>query len=140
MEWVYKKVTDSWTSTQDRDDVKLMVSLMGSSTGLVKTGFNLIIIDLEDTKENIFFSMGKEKPIEDIESKKKDIEEILDYAQYEDVPREQLFEVLQSNIIKNQSKLLMGLIPPEEITSDIPCLEESEVNETPIIEEKLKDS
>ena len=95
MEWSYKRVIDSWTSTQVKDNVKLVISLMGRDS-------NSIIFDLDDTERNIYFCTGKEAVIEDMESKKKEIEEVFDFEKYNNLSGEELFKELQTKITGKQ--------------------------------------
>lgn len=95
MKWSYKRVMDSWTSTQVKDNVKLVISLMGRDS-------NSIIFDLDDTERNMYFCTGKEAVIEDMGSKKKEIEEVFDFEKYNNLSGEELFKELQTKITGKQ--------------------------------------
>ena len=108
MEWVYKKATDSWISVQTEGDLKLRVFLIGKKDDLS----DIILIDIETSNSNKFLSMGWEILIEDIEAKKKAIEEILDISQYKGTSTEDLFNILRDKIIKEEN-IILGRIASE---------------------------
>ena len=116
MEWKFQKVMNSWTSSQEKNNIKLTISL-------VEKNSNLLIIDLDDTKALLCFSLsvGKEKGSDSqdnsffdkdsISSKMKELEDLFDISKWGDSPQKELFKELQSKIIDYLDNLYLD--PPK---------------------------
>ena len=112
MEWKFQKVMNAWVSSQEKNNIKLTISL-------VQKDSNLLVIDLDDTKALLFFSLsvGKEKesgnqdnPFFDkdsVSSKMKELEDLFDISKWGDSPQKKLFKELQSKIIEYLDNLYL---------------------------------
>ena len=119
MEWKFQKVMNSWTSSQEKNNIKLTISL-------VEKNSNLLIIDLDDTKALLFFSLsvGKEKGSDSqdnsffdkdsVSSKMKELEDLFDISKWGDSPQKELFKELQSKIIDYLDNLYLDSPKNEE--------------------------
>ena len=95
---------NAWVSSQEKNNIKLTISL-------VEKNSNLLIIDLDDTKALLFFSLSvsKEKGSDNqdnsffdkdsVSSKMKELEDLFDISKWGDSPQKELFKELQSKII-----------------------------------------
>ena len=104
MEWKFQKVMNAWVSSQEKNNIKLTISL-------VQKDSNLLVIDLDDTKALLFFSLsvGKEKESgsqdnsffdkDSVSSKMKELEDLFDISKWGDSPQKKLFKELQGKII-----------------------------------------
>ena len=105
MEWKFHKAMNAWVSSQEKNNIKLTISL-------VEKNSNLLIIDLDDTKALLFFSLsiGKEKESDNqdnssfdkdsVSSKMKELEDLFDISKWGDSPQKELFKELQGKIIE----------------------------------------
>lgn len=115
MEWKFQKVMNAWVSSQEKNNIKLTISL-------VQKDSNLLVIDLDDTKALLFFSLsvGKEKESgnqdnsffdkDSVSSKMKELEDLFDISKWGDSPQKKLFKELQSKIIDYLDNLYLD--PP----------------------------
>lgn len=116
MEWKFQKVMNAWVSSQEKNNIKLTISL-------VQKDSNLLVIDLDDTKALLFFSLsvGKEKESgnqdnsffdkDSVSSKMKELEDLFDISKWGDSPQKKLFKELQSKIIDYLDNLYLD--PPK---------------------------
>ena len=116
MEWKFHKAMNAWVSSQEKNNIKLTISL-------VEKNSNLLIIDLDDTKALLFFSLsvGKEKESDSqnnsffdkdsVSSKMKELEDLFDISKWGDSPQKELFKELQSKIIDYLDNLYLD--PPK---------------------------
>ena len=116
MEWKFQKVMNAWVSSQEKNNIKLTISL-------VQKDSNLLVIDLDDTKALLFFSLSvvkeKESGSQDnsffdkdsVSSKMKELEDLFDISKWGDSPQKELFKELQSKIIDYLDNLYLD--PPK---------------------------
>ena len=112
MEWKFQKVMNAWVSSQEKNNIKLTISL-------VQKDSNLLVIDLDDTKALLFFSLsvGKEKESgsqdnsffdkDSVSSKMKELEDLFDISKRGDSPQKKLFKELQGKIIEYLDNLYL---------------------------------
>ena len=112
MEWKFQKVMNAWVSSQEKNNIKLTISL-------VQKDSNLLVIDLDDTKALLFFSLsvGKEKESgsqdnsffdkDSVSSKMKELEDLFDISKWGDSPQKKLFKELQGKIIEYLDNLYL---------------------------------
>ena len=112
MEWKFHKAMNAWVSSQEKNNIKLTISL-------VEKNSNLLIIDLDDTKALLFFSLsvGKEKGSDSqdnsffdkdsVSSKMKELEDLFDISKWGDSPQKKLFKELQGKIIEYLDNLYL---------------------------------
>ena len=112
MECKFQKVMNAWVSSQEKNNIKLTISL-------VQKDSNLLVIDLDDTKALLFFSLsvGKEKESgsqdnsffdkDSVSSKMKELEDLFDISKWGDSPQKKLFKELQGKIIEYLDNLYL---------------------------------
>ena len=112
MEWKFQKVMNAWVSSQEKNNIKLTISL-------VQKDSNLLVIDLDDTKALLFFSLsvGKEKESgsqdnsffdkDSVSSKMKELEDLFDISKWGDSTQKKLFKELQGKIIEYLDNLYL---------------------------------
>ena len=103
MEWKFHKLMKCWNSSQKKGDIRLSISLLLENS-------ILLIIDLDDMKNNIFFSLSKgaeypskeaeDKEYQEKENRMKELEELFDIAKWGDLPQKEMFKELQKKIIE----------------------------------------
>ena len=59
MEWKFQKAMNSWTSSQEKNNINLMISVLQKNS-------NLLIVDLDDKEDHLYLSLsiGSEKESE----------------------------------------------------------------------------
>ena len=104
MEWKFQKAMNSWTSSQEKNNINLMISVLQKNS-------NLLIVDLDDKEDHLYLSLsiGSEKESEgekvpflnkdSIDSAKKALENLLDIEKWGNSPRKELFKELQTKIL-----------------------------------------
>lgn len=104
MEWKFQKAMNSWTSSQEKNNINLMISVLQKNS-------NLLIVDLDDKEDHLYFSLsiGSEKESEgekvpflnkdSIDSAKKELEDLFDIEKWGNSPRKELFKELQTKIL-----------------------------------------